>query len=70
MKNNELQQAKSWWESINYLTKKRFSSGFIHPTDSPVDPFLFLDDETILKIYKSYKSTIIQDTIDLDDWSE
>lgn len=40
-----------WWNSKNYDTKKRLSEGYIHPTDSGVDPVMFLDDETIREIY-------------------
>lgn len=45
------EKAIFWWNSKNYNTKKRLSEGYIHPTDSAVDPVMFLDDETIKEIY-------------------
>lgn len=69
-KHKENNPAKIWWKSINYQTKAKFASGYIMPSDSPVDPLLFLDDETIELAYNDYRSTLIQDTIDIDSWCE
>ncbi len=49
--------ASSWWNSIVYNAKKEYAEGWYQPSNSSVDPILFLDDETILKIYESVIGT-------------
>lgn len=54
MANNKLNNAKLWWDSMNYSEKLKYKNDLSRYSsiDSPVDSLLFPDEDILIELWE------------------